>query len=84
VDLSPSPKLSGAHGQFELSWTKGTPHLTLTPLTATAEGANWTGTAETRDSGEVILKLVSGPKQFSASGAIFKGEPLKPAGAPAP
>ena len=84
LDLSPSPVFSVAHGQFELSWSRGAPHLTLTPLTATAQGASWTGTAETRDSGEVVLKLASGPKQIQAAGAIFRGEPLKPAATPVP
>ncbi|HXJ40761.1 MAG TPA: hypothetical protein VNH18_15885, partial [Bryobacteraceae bacterium] len=84
LDLSPSPAFSVAHGEFDLSWGKGTPRLTLTPLTATTEGSNWTGTAETRDSGEVVLKLASGPKQLQAAGAVFKGEPLKPAATSAP
>ncbi len=78
LDLAPLRRFPTAQGQFELSWGKNGPSLKLSPLTATADGAAWQGTAETRENGEVVLKLTSGDRAIQASGAVLQGEGFKP------
>lgn len=78
LDLAPIRRFPAAQGQFDLSWGKNGPSLKLSPLTATADGASWEGTADTRDNGEVVLKLTSGARSIQASGAVLRGEAFKP------
>lgn len=78
LDLTPIRRFPAAQGQFELSWSRSGPGLKLSPLTATADGASWEGTADTRENGEVVLKLTSGERSIQASGAVLRGEAFKP------
>ncbi len=65
-----------AQGPFELAWGKNSPSITSPGLTATVDGGVWTGTLETKDNGEVALKLTSGERVLQATGAVFRGDPL--------
>jgi hypothetical protein len=82
LDLAPVNQFSSAQGEFDLTWTKGGPRLTLVPLSATAGGVSWRGSVEPRDNGEVLVKLAAGEKLVQASGAIFRGDPLVLAASP--
>ena len=68
-----------AEGHFEFTVSKATPRLRLSDLVIQSGGAKWNGVAETQDSGETFFKLTDGARHMEASGAVLRGEALKPA-----
>jgi hypothetical protein len=65
-------------GKFDFAIANATPRLRLSSITIQSAGSRWTGTAETQDSGQMVLKIADGARHFEASGALLKGEALKP------
>jgi len=68
-----------AEGHFEFTVSKATLRLRLSDLVIQSGGAKWNGVAETQDSGETFFKLTDGARHMEASGAVLRGEALKPA-----
>jgi len=44
----------------------------------TSDGDTYLGSAETLDNGQLMLRVSDGTKQILASGALLRGDPLKP------
>jgi hypothetical protein len=43
-----------------------------------AAGDTFLGTADTLDNGQLMLRVSDGTRQILASGALLRGDPLKP------
>jgi hypothetical protein len=67
-----------AEGKFDFALVNAVPRLRLSALTIQSAGTKWTGTAETQDSGQMVVKVADGSRHMEASGALWKGEALKP------
>jgi uncharacterized protein involved in outer membrane biogenesis len=65
-------------GKFDFSIVGATPRLHLSGLTVQSAGTKWTGVADTQDSGQTVFRLADGSRHLEASGALLKGEALKP------
>jgi hypothetical protein len=78
IDLTPLDTYETVDGCFEWSWDARNPKLKLTELTMTSGGATWMGSAEMQDGGQLVLRVSDGTKQIQASGALLRGDPLKP------
>ncbi len=65
-------------GKFDFSIVSATPRLHLSGLTVQSAGTKWTGAADTQDSGQTVFRLADGPRHLEASGALLKGEALRP------
>lgn len=84
LDLTPVVAAEGnavwdrIDGSFEWAWNARNPRLKLGDLTMTSAGNTFQGTAETQSDGQILLKATDGTRQIQASGALLKGEALKP------
>jgi hypothetical protein len=84
LDLSPVAAAEGnavwdnIEGSFEWVWNARNPRLKLGELMMTSAGNTYQGSAETQSDGQVLLKATDGTRQIQASGALLKGEALKP------
>ena len=65
-------------GKFDFAITNATPRLRISGLTIQSAGAKWTGGAETQDSGQMVVRVADGSRHMEASGALLRGEALKP------
>jgi hypothetical protein len=64
-------------GGFEWAWNARNPRLKLDGLVISTAGDTLQGNAETRNDGQLLVKLTDGTKQLQATGALLKGEALK-------
>jgi hypothetical protein len=78
IDLAPLDTYDKIDGCFEWSWDQRSPKLKLTQLVMTAGSDIYLGSAETLDNGQLVLRVSDGTKQILASGALLRGDPLKP------
>jgi hypothetical protein len=84
LDLTPVVASDGSavwdkiEGSFEWSWNARNPRLKLGQLVMTMAGETFQGSAETQNDGQVLLRATDGTKQIQASGALLRGEALKP------
>ncbi len=65
-------------GKFDFAIANATPRLRLSSLTVQSAGTKWTGAAETQESGQTVVKIADGARHMEASGALLRGEALKP------
>jgi uncharacterized protein involved in outer membrane biogenesis len=65
-------------GRFDFAFENATPRLRLSALTIQSAGTKWTGGAETQEGGQMVLKVADGARHMEASGALLRGEALKP------
>jgi hypothetical protein len=77
LEITPADPWDNVDGHFVLDWAKKNPKVRLSPLTLQSGGAKWTGEAETLTSGQMVFRLTEGPRRMEASGALWRGEPLK-------
>jgi hypothetical protein len=84
LDLTPVAAGEGSavwdrvEGSFDWSSNGRGPQLKLGQLVMTMAGNTFQGSAETQSDGQVLLKATDGTKQIQASGALLRGEALKP------
>jgi len=78
VDLAPLDTYDLIDGAFEWSWDAHNPRLKLTQLVMKSGSTIYQGNAETMDNGQLMLRVSDGTKQIQASGALLRGDPLKP------
>jgi hypothetical protein len=67
-----------AEGKFDFAFADALPRLRVSNLTIQTAGARWTGAAETQDSGQTVVRVADGARHLEASGALLRGEALKP------
>lgn len=77
LEVAPPDPWDIVEGRFDLAWAKTNPKLRLSALTIQTGGSKWTGSAETQDSGQMVLKVADGARHMEASGALLRGEGLK-------
>ncbi|HVV45864.1 MAG TPA: hypothetical protein VHC72_11695 [Bryobacteraceae bacterium] len=65
-------------GKFDFGFAGALPRLRVSNLTIQSAGARWTGAAETQDSGQTVVRVGDGTRHLEASGALLRGEALKP------
>jgi hypothetical protein len=65
-------------GKFDFAFADALPRLRVSNLTIQTAGARWTGAAETQDSGQTVVRVADGARHLEASGALLRGEALKP------
>lgn len=65
-------------GKFDFAFSGAAPRLRLSGLTIQSAGEKWTGAAETQDSGQMVVRVADGSRHMEASGALLRGEALKP------
>jgi hypothetical protein len=65
-------------GKFDFAFAGASPRLHVSNLTIQSAGARWTGAAETQDSGQTVVRVADGTRHLEASGALLRGEALKP------
>jgi hypothetical protein len=65
-------------GRFDFAFANSAPKLRLSALTIQSAGTKWIGSAETQDSGQMVFKVADGSRHMEASGALLRGEALKP------
>ncbi|HVW09384.1 MAG TPA: AsmA family protein [Bryobacteraceae bacterium] len=65
-------------GKFDFGFTGASPRLHVSNLTIQSAGARWTGAADTQDSGQTVVRVADGVRHLEASGALLRGETLKP------
>lgn len=65
-------------GKFDFGFAGALPRLRVSNLTIQSAGARWTGAAETQDSGQTVVRVADGTRHLEASGALLRGEALKP------
>lgn len=65
-------------GRFDFAIARETPRLHLSTLTIQSGGTKWTGAADTQDGGQMVVKVADGARHMEASGALLRGEALKP------
>jgi AsmA protein len=78
IDVSPDEVWDRVEGAFEWSSNARAPRLKLDQLVIATAGDTLKGTAETRNDGQLVVRLSDGSKQYQASGALLRGEALKP------
>jgi hypothetical protein len=78
IDLTPLDTYDAVDGCFEWSWDARNQKLKLTQLVMSAGGATWLGSAEMQDGGQLVLRVSDGTKQIQASGALLRGDAMKP------
>lgn len=79
LDISPLDVLASADGSFDCTWDGRHPKVKLSQLALSGEESSWSGTGETQDDGQLLLKLSDGSKQVQAVGPIWKPGAFKPA-----
>ena len=77
LDVAPPDPWESAEGRFDLDWARTAPRLRLPALTVETGGSKWTGSAETGDGGQMVLRLADGSRRMEASGALLRGEMLR-------
>ncbi len=65
-------------GKFDFGFAGALPRLRVANLTIQSAGARWTGAADTQDSGQTVVRVADGARHLEASGALLRGEALKP------
>lgn len=65
-------------GSFDWAWDARNPKLKLTQLVMKSGANTFSGTAEMGDNGQLVLNVTDGTRRIQASGAILKGDALKP------
>lgn len=78
LEIAPLNLWDSVEGRFDFAVAKTTPKLRLSMLTILSAGTRWTGSGETLDSGQIIVKVADGARHMEASGALLQGEALKP------
>ncbi|MDE3198740.1 MAG: hypothetical protein KGN84_20500 [Acidobacteriota bacterium] len=78
LDLAPLDTYQAIDGAFDWSWDARNPKLKLTQLVMRTADSTFQGNAETLDNGQLMLKMSDGTRQIQASGAVLRGDPLKP------
>jgi hypothetical protein len=77
LDVTSDEAWDRVDGSFEWAWNARNPRLKLDQLVIATGGGTFQGTADTRNDGQLVLKISDGTKQLQATGALLKGEPLK-------
>ncbi len=67
LDLAPLDACERLESSYDFSWNGKQPHLKLSPLTMTAGGTSWQGTAETQADGQLVVKASDGTKQIQSA-----------------
>jgi hypothetical protein len=78
IELNPPDAWDRVEGCFEWAWDRRNPKLRLNQLVVTTDGDTYLGSAEMQDNGVLVLHLSDGTKQIQASGALWRGDALKP------
>ncbi|HEY4089301.1 MAG TPA: AsmA family protein [Bryobacteraceae bacterium] len=65
-------------GKFDFGFAGALPRLHVSNLTIQSAGSRWTGAADTQDSGQTVVRVGDGTRHLEASGALLRGEALKP------
>ena len=78
LEVAPLNMWDSVEGRFDFAIANATPRLRLSGLTIQSAGTKWTGGAETQDSGQMVVKVADGARHMEASGALLRGEALKP------
>ncbi len=78
LEVTPLNPWDSVEGKFDFAFANATPRLHLSTLTIQSAGTKWTGAAETQDSGQMVVKVADGTRHMEASGALLRGEALKP------
>ena len=65
-------------GRFDFAFANATPRLRLSALTIQSAGTKWIGGAEMQDGGQMVVRVADGARHMEASGALLRGEALKP------
>ncbi len=65
-------------GTFEWAWNARTPRLRLPQLVVKSGADTYLGNAEMTDNGQLVVKVSDGTKRIQSTGAILKGDALKP------
>ena len=78
LEVSPLNPWDSVEGKFDFAFANASPRLRLSALTIQSAGTKWTGGAETQDSGQMVVKVADGARHMEASGALLRGEALKP------
>ena len=78
IELEPLDRYRTMEGEFELTGSARGPKLSISELKLESDKGTLTGGAEMQDNGMVVLKVTDGARQVVASGALLRGEPLKP------
>jgi hypothetical protein len=79
IDLTPLDTYDAVDGCFEWSWDARNPRLKLTQVVMTSGGNTWLGSAEMQDNGQLVLRVSDGTTQIQASGALLRGDAMRPA-----
>ncbi|MEP6717420.1 MAG: hypothetical protein ABJC09_17760 [Terriglobia bacterium] len=77
IDLASLETWDTIEGQFAWAWNARSPRLRLTDLVMAIGGNTFTGTAETQNSGQLLLRISDGARRIEAAGAILRGDDLK-------
>lgn len=67
-----------AEGRFDFAFAGAAPKLRVSDLAIQSGGTKWTGTAETQESGQFVVRVADGARRMEAAGALLGGEALKP------
>jgi hypothetical protein len=78
IDLAALDAYDSVAGLFEWTWDARNPRLKLTQLVMKTGAETYSGTAEMEDNGQLVLKVSDGTRHIQASGAILRGDALKP------
>jgi hypothetical protein len=78
IELAAPDIYESVAGTFEFAWDARNPKLRLPQLTMKTGGDTYQGSAEMGDNGQLVVKVSDGTKHIQASGAILKGDALKP------
>lgn len=79
IELGPESVYDTVEGCFDWGWDSKNPRLNVNQLILTAGGETYIGSAEMRNGGQLTLHASSGSRQIQVSGALLRGDPLKPA-----
>jgi hypothetical protein len=77
IDLAPLETWDTIVGRFDWAWNSRNPRLRLTELVMATAGDTYTGTAETQDNGQLVLRISDGARNIQAAGALLRGDDLK-------
>jgi hypothetical protein len=78
LEVAPLTLWDSVEGTFDFAVARATPRLRLSSLSVQSGGTKWTGAAETQDGGQMVVKIADGARHLEASGALLRGEALKP------
>ena len=78
IDLHPPDTWDTIDGCFEWAWDARNPKLRLNQLVVSTDGDTYPGSAEMQDNGVLVLHVSDGTRQIQASGALLRGDALKP------